>query len=130
MKHFCSFSEAIREGSKLRPQGFGEFHADGKSCALGAGREAIYGTTEGNQEHYDQIRALFPYMAETYTDCPACPLRLSLFVITYHLNDDHRWAREQIANWLETEEEKLGYVTLTEGERSESSVHSLQTVVV
>jgi hypothetical protein len=119
MKHFCCFSEAIREGAKLRPQGFGELHANGASCAIGAGREAIYGTTEGEQEHYDQIRALFPYL-QTRASCPACPLRLSLFIVAYHLNDDHRWTREQIADWLQSEEDKLGFVTISETEESEA----------
>ena len=29
--------------------------------------------------------------------------RLTLAAILVHLNDDHRWTREQIATWLEDE---------------------------
>ncbi len=37
--------------------------------------------------------------------CPAegCRKTLSLASILVHLNDDHRWTREQIAAWLEDE---------------------------
>ncbi len=35
--------------------------------------------------------------------CPVegCRKRLFLAAIIVHLNDDHRWSREQIAQWLE-----------------------------
>ena len=42
--------------------------------------------------------------------------------VTMDLNDHHKWTREQIANWLEQEEEKLGYVTLVEKEAEESEL--------
>ena len=32
-----------------------------------------------------------------------CKKRLALAAILVHLNDDHRWSREQIATWLEDE---------------------------
>jgi hypothetical protein len=45
--------------------------------------------------------------------------------VIFHLNDDHLWTREQIADWLESEEEKLGFITLTETEsQTESKVLS------
>jgi hypothetical protein len=34
------------------------------------------------------------------------------------LNDEHKWTREQIADWLEKEEEKLGFITIVEAESS------------
>jgi hypothetical protein len=40
----------------------------------------------------------------TIRRCPGgdgCQKRLSLAAIIVHLNDDHRWSREQIAQWLE-----------------------------
>lgn len=128
MKHFCSFSEAIREGAKLRPQGFGELHANGKSCAIGAGREAIYGTTESEQEQYDEIRTLFPYL-QTLSPCPACPLRMTLFIAAYHLNDFHEWTREAIADWLEEREEELGFVLLSD-EPTRTEAHEECTVAL
>ena len=38
--------------------------------------------------------------------CPGgdgCKKTLSLAAIMVHLNDEHRWSREQIATWLEKE---------------------------
>jgi hypothetical protein len=37
--------------------------------------------------------------------CPAegCRKRLYLAALLVHLNDDHRWTREHIADWLEGE---------------------------
>ena len=37
--------------------------------------------------------------------CPGgdgCKKTLSLAAIMVHLNDDHRWSREDIAGWIET----------------------------
>ena len=35
--------------------------------------------------------------------CPAenCKKKLSLAALIVHLNDDHRWSREQIADWVD-----------------------------
>ena len=136
MRNFCSFSEAIREGAKLRPQGYGPWahQVIGEtSCAIVAGYEAIFGAVPPAAD-YEPIRLAFLYLERTVR-CPACAVtggvyQRPLMDCLWHLNDFHCWTREAIADWLETEEEKLGFVTLTEGERSKSSVHSLQTVVV
>lgn len=122
-KHFCSFSEAIREGAKLRPQLFGysypsQFEARG-TCAIGAGIEASYGYKALDDSFAGNLSwELFPYLASTGgCPVPACNVRgnwCSLYFTIVHLNDSHEWTREAIADWLETEEEKLGYVTLTE----------------
>src|ERR1051325_2910153 len=102
MKHYCTFSEAIREGAKLRPQAFNEYYIDGGSCAVGAAAEAM---------GFDKVRMVeaenaFAYMQAAGVDCPACKRINSLLGVCTHLNDTHRWTREQIADWLETEEEK------------------------
>ena len=47
--------------------------------------------------------------------CPACALEppatasapaMAVFRLIPHLNDDHRWTREQIADWVETIEQQ------------------------
>ena len=39
---------------------------------------------------------------DTVKPCPAedCRKRISLAALIVHLNDDHRWTREDIAAWL------------------------------
>lgn len=37
----------------------------------------------------------------TTTDCPICPFKSGVTVGLVHLNDDHRWTREQIADYFE-----------------------------
>lgn len=114
-KHFNTFSEAIREGAKLRPQTIGTyFDSIGRSCALGAALEACFGYEE---DDVVGLTEMFPYILNV-APCPVngCFLRDQTIVdvIVAHLNDDHLWTREQIADWLESEEEKLGYVLLTD----------------
>lgn len=132
MKHFCSLSEAIREGAKMNPQCFSVYANDGATCALGAAVTAI-----GSPEilaigwPMEFLWNQFPYISRLSAECPVdecqtCAATEFLGVIA-HINDEHRWTREQIADWLETEEEKIGYVTLSV--ESESSSESLQTVL-
>jgi hypothetical protein len=47
----------------------------------------------------------FDCLEGTVRRCPAegCKKTLTLAAILVHLNDDHRWTREQIAAWLEDE---------------------------
>jgi hypothetical protein len=45
-----------------------------------------------------------------------------------HLNDHHKWTREQIADWLELEEEKLGYVTIAEPEAASPVVQAAKGI--
>lgn len=60
-------------------------------------------TTEMGSEVADELAALIPAMA-SYVTCPACkhearsPLRERIV----HLNDDHQWTREAVADWLDT----------------------------
>lgn len=142
MKIFYTWSEAIRAGIAIRPvQAFNKFYdpeTDG-TCANGAALEAIFGETFDNEkirarwsevgnvirEYYSLClnhRVLLPCdCAELFDgprgmeDEPEGRLhRLDNIVV--HLNNHHRWTREQIADWLEGEEEKLGYVTIAEAD--------------
>lgn len=128
MKIFCSFSEAIREGAKLSPQCFGELEINGSTCAIGAGIQAIGLEFDG----WPTVAEMYPYLADyrNRVTCPAadCEAQYPLYKIVTHLNDGHFWMREQIADWLESEEGKLGFVTLVESESS--SPVDLQVVSV
>lgn len=132
-KHFCSFSEAIREGAKLRPQAFGNFFeylmgAATGSCAIGAGVEAVTG--ESRNKGASAILSMYPYIGDVAgrRPCAAGCGRLDpLWGNIIHLNDDHHWTREAIADWLESEEEKLGYVLLTEEPETCNTKDSVRT---
>lgn len=49
-----------------------------------------------------RLRELFPELNTTLVSCPACPCSAYLGSLLIHLNDDHGWSRESIADWLET----------------------------
>jgi hypothetical protein len=126
MKQFCSFSEAIREGAKLKPQVRVAYYSREGTCAIGAGLHAMF-TEDATADHlyHFEVEAVseFPYLSES-VKCPVhrwwnlasiCrSARRSRIRMISHLNDYHEWTRERIADWLESEEEKLGYVTLVE----------------
>lgn len=92
-------SEAIRLGSLLRPQGFGALENKGRTCAMGAAREAVGLPMD--------CQVVTPW-AWTYAlfegKCPVCNEgdRDSgiVYIIASHLNDEHRWPRERIADWV------------------------------
>lgn len=69
----------------------------------------------GTQINYD-LQWLLPEL-RTHVFCPAfvrsdCePLGESIIDMIMHLNDDHRWTREQIADWLETLDVDLSFPT-------------------
>lgn len=103
-------SDAIRLGSMIRPQGFDKYWPDGKtSCALGAAFEA--GGLRGHIEkaYNGDVTGLLPPIWATFLEagqqCPLCSWGNqtipTLSVIT-HLNDDHKWTRERIADWVAT----------------------------
>lgn len=91
-------SEAIRLGSMLRPQAFGAMYENNGSCAYGAAYEAI-GARFTSKPAID----IWPWLANTLT-CPCCGIseQYGASVISDHLNDDHKWPRERIADWVAT----------------------------
>lgn len=100
------FSQAVREGAKLKPQGFGDYQShDGKhSCANTAALDAVgkYGLVD--------VTEAFPQLSSFDAQCPECGESDDFFVIAaMHLNDRHRWTREQIADWAEKEIEPKAY---------------------
>lgn len=103
--------EAMRRGAVLKPQAFDVFRFDGVTCALGAVADAL-GLPDTNDDDVplDILAALFPQLTKPAL-CPACSFvrgtyrrwrkfEEDLMDVVIHLNDDHRWTREAIANWL------------------------------
>jgi hypothetical protein len=98
-------AEFIRAGADRRPdQAFGDYYS-GKnaSCALGAAYEAMYRLPAEPGRPGRDLDWFFDCL-DTVKACPGegCKKKLFLAAIIVHLNDDHRWSREQIANWLAT----------------------------
>lgn len=78
-------AKSIRKGCLKRPiQCFGHLvDGPGTACVVGASMVADY---------------MGGYLAAA---CPACGTYFGDQVL-FHLNDFHRWPREQIADWLDT----------------------------
>lgn len=97
-------ADAIRFGAKRRPdQAFGEYYNGRRaSCALGAAYEGLFRLPEEvGQLHPKRLERLFDCLEGTIRSCPeGCKKRLILGAIIIHLNDDHHWDRERIANWV------------------------------
>jgi len=101
-----ALAEAIRQGAGRRPeQAFGDyFHGRHASCALGAAFEGMYrlpGNMEGRRPTKD-LEAYFDCLDGTVRACPGegCRKVITLAALIVHLNDSHRWTREQIAAWV------------------------------
>jgi hypothetical protein len=95
----------IRNGASRRPdQAFGDYYrGTSASCALGAAYEAMYAIPrDASGARPTRDLDWFFYCLDTIKACPGegCRKRISLAAILVHLNDDHRWSREQIASWL------------------------------
>lgn len=127
-------SEAIRLGSMLKPKTEGSLWKAGKSCALGAACDAL-GIRQGNDDDFSThaLGVEFPYLYAAVR-CPACRsvqgVWRRLFNEEYdvedviiHLNDDHKWTRQRIADWVATIEPQNDVVAdpsaCAEGERDE-----------
>jgi hypothetical protein len=100
-------SEAMREGAKLRPQGAHLLFSKGRSCALGAALEGIGLEYSETAHSLGTVRRKFSILrAPKFCPCPVPNCEdykdNSLTTIVGHLNDDHEWTRERIADWLET----------------------------
>jgi hypothetical protein len=127
-KHYASLSEAMRAGIPLKPQAFGELFINGGSCALGAAMDATLKQPNCFDYTFDYFERLYHLVMSALSHCPVddcgCGERdvTSIGFAVTHLNDHHRWTREQIADWLEKEEEKLGFVHVVETEALNSDV--------
>jgi hypothetical protein len=110
-----NLSDAIRLGAMIRPQAFGDLFLDHESCAMGAAYEAAGLMDEHTERRLELVplqrwddltRATFPILKTKGVGCPMCGHDdgLGLAFVISHLNDRHRWTREQIADWVETVE--------------------------
>ena len=106
-------SEAMRLGAKVCPQAFGFTEdRDGGRCALGAAFHTEFGNADwvtkvvgGRLSSTQNERwPVLAVMAE-----PPCPCRSTIQVewAVAHLNNDHKWSREAIAEWVEVVEGQL-----------------------
>ena len=100
-------AQAILTGAGRRPrQSFGAyFGPEGGSCALGAAYEGIYLLPEDVHGHHpERMDRFFHCLENVSARCPAgCRKQVPVAAMMVHLNDDHRWTREQIARWLSGE---------------------------
>lgn len=104
-------SEAIRLGAMLKPQGRELYIDAGKTCAVGAALDAI-GVLDWFLAQGGDPTDWFPELSRDINRPPnsRCPIsgcddsdaRFNIASTIFHLNDDHRWTREQIADWVET----------------------------
>ena len=97
-------AEAILTGAERRPrQSFGTyFGPEGGSCALGAAYDGVYRLPEAVRgTHPTRMDRFFHCLENVSKRCPAgCRKQVPIAALIVHLNDDHRWTREQIAAWL------------------------------
>ncbi len=96
-------AQAILAGARRRPaQAFGAYYSNGGSCALGAAYEGIYALPGDAKTVRPQRMDRFFHCLENVSKyCPAgCKKHIPTAAMIVHLNDDHLWTREQIADWL------------------------------
>ena len=86
---------AIRIGAEIRGQTRdGKFCSGGRSCALGAAHEGEMGYGNSWQIYFD-LYQMWPELHLSIDD------HISLFEAITLLNDESRWTREEIADWLD-----------------------------
>jgi hypothetical protein len=100
----ADLAAAILHGATERPeQAFGHyFEGRRASCALGAAYEGMYRLPrEAGGVRPVHLERLFDCLENTLRSCPeGCKKRLALGAMILHLNDDHLWPRERIAQWV------------------------------
>jgi hypothetical protein len=100
------YTDAIRLGATLAPQAFGMSYDDGAICA-NAGAFVAAGGSAIDQMPDDYHSAVFlhgcwPGLRQR-VHCPVeCGIESSVCGIAAHLNDAHRWTRNQISDYLDT----------------------------
>jgi len=94
-------SEAIMLGCSLNRQGFGDYEVRpvmsrvARTCAMGAALKAIGKDVDFLEEE------VWPWIIGNAI-CPACGSEGEVARTIFHLNDDHEWSRERIADWVAT----------------------------
>jgi hypothetical protein len=118
-------SEALRLGAMLRPQqAYGALFNDsnGGTCALGAIADAVGLLDTENNKYYgpipEPIRSLWRPVANVVcaSACPQCGERaFGSDRVIVHLNNEHKWSRERIADWIESIERAQEQCVVPEG---------------
>jgi hypothetical protein len=112
-------SEAIERGARLRPQAFGAYftgntRADACSCVIGAAYEATFAEMslahDGVVNDFERLVARYPLLGrDEKIFCPECAgadvKRENLCNLLIHLNDDHKWTREEVAGYVRSFEQ-------------------------
>lgn len=101
--------EAMLEGAKAGPQLFGSLSdGNGGTCAMGAvmkggGLEVLFHSIEVESSLVTRFPELHENAVCPEDACYICHGNVLLNVIVT-LNDDHRWSRQRIAEWLANRE--------------------------
>jgi len=107
--------EAILLGGLTHEQMFGGWGSpDTKTCAMTGALSAIGWLVKAmdlvnNKERSFAMDALWPFInANIRTACPASDKCINYInsTMVVHLNDDHKWTRKQISDWLRPIEEE------------------------
>jgi hypothetical protein len=90
-------SEAIRLGAMMTPQAFRTLLTADGACALGA---ALLAAGAPAERDLRGAGTLWPWAFTVSANCPSCRRSHLVSGVITHLNDTHRWTREQIARWV------------------------------
>lgn len=99
-------ANAIMAGVHRRPlQSFGDYYGpEGGSCALGAAYEGIILLPRHVERFHPKVWRLFHILEDVSRSCPeGCKKHIPIGALIVHLNDDHHWSRERIAEWVRGE---------------------------
>jgi hypothetical protein len=97
--------DAIILGSTNSKQAFGQFEdLDGSRCTLGAALAAVGRPCVGlPRKIVKEVEKEWPHVMQMIGNfnCPACPQQHALLgSLIVHLNDQHFWSREKIAEYI------------------------------
>lgn len=102
-----TLSDAMRLGAAMVPQAFGDSIVRNGETISAACAWAAISIGIGSPPHVLAMYRRFPELHNTLP-CPECDKSgyfgglLTLEELITHLNDDHRWTREAIADWIDT----------------------------
>ena len=126
-------SEAMRLGASWSKKGIIHIKSDDRTCALGAALEGSVGIESNWPASMEKLSKKFPYLHmqvvhPVMDNIIAGSLNCfnfkagSLGATITILNDSYNWTREQIADWIETIEEKEGLLINNEHENTKMEV--------
>jgi len=90
-------SDAIQLGAMITSQAFRALFKGEGACALGA---ALLAVGVSPEEARCAVRKRWPWAFAVSVDCPSCGRSRLVCQVIVHLNDDHRWDRQEIGAWV------------------------------